>query len=91
MRFALPVLAGAFSVTLLANAGRADNDAACGQVLCLADEAMGTGGPVAQIISKPIFQFRCSIAVSSRRAIRCRRGEIFSMSIPACPVASAHL
>ncbi len=38
------MLAGAFSLTLFAHAARADNDAACGAVLCLADEAMGQGG-----------------------------------------------
>jgi hypothetical protein len=64
MRFALPVLAGAFSVTLLANAGRADNDAACGQVLCLADEAMGTGGAGCADYLKAYFSisvFNCGV------------------------------
>jgi hypothetical protein len=44
MRFVLTVLAVAFSLTLIANAARADNDTACGAVLCLAGEAMGQGG-----------------------------------------------
>jgi hypothetical protein len=44
MRFVLTVLAGAFSLTLLAHAARADNDTACGAVLCLSGEARGQGG-----------------------------------------------
>ncbi len=56
MRFALPVLAGAFSLPLLAHAARADNDTACGAVRCLAGEALGQGEvPGARVISMPIF------------------------------------